>query len=58
LEAIPTTHTIDEIKPIYRNLKRKHGKIALHVLDDNKDIEVNKQFDNSPSFKLLSKRRK
>jgi hypothetical protein len=28
LEAIPTTHTIDEIEPIYRSLIGKHGKIT------------------------------
>jgi hypothetical protein len=27
LEAISTTHTIDEIEPVYRSLKGKHGKI-------------------------------
>jgi hypothetical protein len=39
LEAIPTTHTIYEIEPIYRNLKGKHGKIILHLLDDSLDIK-------------------
>jgi hypothetical protein len=39
LEAIPTTHTIDEIEPIYRSLKGKHGKIILHSLDDSLDIK-------------------
>jgi hypothetical protein len=38
LEAIPTTHTIDEIESIYRNLKGKHGKIIFHALTD--DLEV------------------
>jgi hypothetical protein len=27
LEAIPITHTIDEIEPVYRSFKGKHGKI-------------------------------
>jgi hypothetical protein len=27
VEAIPTIHTIEEIEPIYRNLKGKYGKI-------------------------------
>jgi hypothetical protein len=35
LEAIPITHTIDEIEPIYRNLKGKNGKIILHALIDD-----------------------
>jgi hypothetical protein len=39
LEAIPTTHTIEEIEPIYRSLKEKHGKIILHSLDDSLDIK-------------------
>jgi tRNA U54 and U55 pseudouridine synthase Pus10 len=39
LEAIPTTHTIDEIEPIYRSLKRKLGKIVLHSLDDSLDVK-------------------
>jgi hypothetical protein len=34
LEAIPTTHTIEEIEPIYRSLKGKHGTIVLHILDN------------------------
>jgi hypothetical protein len=34
LEAIPTTHTIEEIEPVYRRLQGKHGKIILHSLDD------------------------
>jgi hypothetical protein len=38
LEAIPTTHTIDEIEPIYRSLKGKRGKIIIHALTD--DLEV------------------
>jgi hypothetical protein len=33
LEAIPTTYTIEEINPIYRSLKGKHGKIILQALD-------------------------
>jgi hypothetical protein len=39
LKAIPTTHTIEEIEPIYRSLKGKHGKIVIHVLTD--DVEIN-----------------
>jgi hypothetical protein len=39
LEAIPTTHTIDEIEPVYRSLKGKHGKIILHSLDDSLEIK-------------------
>jgi hypothetical protein len=39
LEAIPTTHTIDEIKPVYRSLKGKHRTIILHSLDDSLDIK-------------------
>jgi hypothetical protein len=39
LEAIHTTHTIDEKEPIYRSLKGKHGKIILHSLDDSLDIK-------------------
>jgi hypothetical protein len=29
LVAIPITHTIEEIEPVYRSLKGKHGKIIL-----------------------------
>jgi hypothetical protein len=32
LEAIPTTHTIEEIEPIVRNLKGKHDDIIMHPL--------------------------
>jgi hypothetical protein len=39
LEAIPITHTIEEIEPIYRNLKGKHGKIMLHSFDDSLDLK-------------------
>jgi hypothetical protein len=39
LEAIPTTHGIDEIEPMYRSLKGKHGKIILHSLDDSLKIK-------------------
>jgi hypothetical protein len=39
LEAIPTTHTKDEIEPIYRSLKGKYGKIILHSFDDSLDIK-------------------
>jgi hypothetical protein len=39
LEAIPATHTIDEIEPIYRSLKGKHGKIVLHSRDDSLDVK-------------------
>jgi hypothetical protein len=38
LGSIPTTHTIDEIKPIYRSLKGKYGKIVIHSLDDSLDV--------------------
>jgi hypothetical protein len=39
LEAISTTHTLDEIEPIYRSLKGKHGKIIRHSLDESLDIK-------------------
>jgi hypothetical protein len=39
LEAIPTTHTIDEIEPIYRSLKGKQGKIILHSLDNSLEMK-------------------
>jgi hypothetical protein len=39
LEAIPTAHTIEEIEPVYRSLKGKHGKIVIHSLDDSLDIK-------------------
>jgi hypothetical protein len=39
LEVIPTTHTIDEIEPVNRSLKGKHGKIILHVLSDNIEVK-------------------
>jgi hypothetical protein len=39
LEAISTTHTIDEIEPIYRSFKGKHGEIILHALDDSLDVK-------------------
>jgi hypothetical protein len=39
LEAIPTTHTIDEIEPIYRSLKGKHGKIIVQSLDNSLEIK-------------------
>jgi hypothetical protein len=39
LEAIPTTHTIEEIEPIYRSLKGKHGKIIIYSLDDSLHIK-------------------
>jgi hypothetical protein len=38
IEAIPTSHDIDEIFPIDKSLIGKHGKIILHALDDS--IEV------------------
>jgi hypothetical protein len=38
LEALLTTHIIDEIEPIYRNLKGKHRNIVIHILTD--DIEI------------------
>jgi hypothetical protein len=38
LEAIPTTHTIEEIEPVYRSLKGKYEKIILHSLDDSLEI--------------------
>jgi hypothetical protein len=37
--AIPITHTIDEIEPIYRSLKGKQGKIILHSLDNSLEIK-------------------
>jgi hypothetical protein len=39
LETIPTTHIINEIEPIYKSLKRKHGKIILHSRDDSLDVK-------------------
>jgi muramidase (phage lysozyme) len=39
LEAIPITHTIDKLEPVYRSLKGKHGKIIIHSLDDSLDIK-------------------
>jgi hypothetical protein len=30
LEAILITHTIEEIEPIYRSLKGKHGMIVIY----------------------------
>jgi hypothetical protein len=39
LEAIPKTHTIDEIEPIYGSLKGKHGKIIFYSLDDSLEIK-------------------
>jgi hypothetical protein len=37
--AILTTHTIEEIEPVYRSLKGKHGKIILHSLDGSLEIK-------------------
>jgi Ca2+-binding EF-hand superfamily protein len=39
LEAIPTTHTIEEIERIYRSLKGKQGKINFQSLDDSLEIK-------------------
>jgi hypothetical protein len=38
IEAIPRSHDIDEILPIYKSVTGKHGKIILHALYDS--IEV------------------
>jgi hypothetical protein len=38
VEALPTTHTIEKIEPVFRSLKSKHGKKILHALTD--DLEV------------------
>jgi hypothetical protein len=39
IEAIPTSHDINEILPIYKNLKEKHSKIILHSLDDSIEVK-------------------
>jgi hypothetical protein len=39
LEAISTTHTIEEIESVYRNLNGKHGKIIFHSLDNSLEIK-------------------
>jgi hypothetical protein len=39
IEVIPTSHNIDEIIPIYKNLKGKHSKIILHSLDDSFEVK-------------------
>jgi hypothetical protein len=39
IEAIPTSHDIDEILPIYKNLTGKPSKIILYSLDDSIDVK-------------------
>jgi hypothetical protein len=39
IEAIPTSHDIDEILTIYKSLTGKHGKIILHSLDDSIEVK-------------------
>jgi hypothetical protein len=39
IEAIPTSHDIGEILPIYKNLKGKQIKIILHSLDDSIEVK-------------------
>jgi hypothetical protein len=39
IEGIPTSHDIDKILPIYKNLKGKHRKIILHSLDDSIEVK-------------------
>jgi hypothetical protein len=39
LDAIPGTHTIDEIEPVYRSLKGKQEKIIIHSVDDSLKIK-------------------
>jgi hypothetical protein len=39
LEAIPSTHTIEEIELIFKNLKGKHREIVIHSLDDSLDVK-------------------
>jgi hypothetical protein len=38
-EAIPTSHTIEEIDLVYRSLQRKHGKIILHSFEESLEIK-------------------
>jgi hypothetical protein len=38
MNAIPTSHDIDEIQPLYKSLKGKYGKLIIHSLNDQIEI--------------------
>jgi hypothetical protein len=38
VNAVPTSHDIDEILPLYKSLKGKHEKLILYGLKDQIEI--------------------